>query len=107
MPTTREIEPELVPCCPSRKYGIRVVVYNPLAHISCQFPTVHTAYDRDRSAVVDSTLLPQWVRCIPPVTSQKATSRLLSSSKALRYGPFVFQPPYRDCTEVVPVSFNT
>ncbi|KAF8837488.1 Aldo/keto reductase [Paxillus ammoniavirescens] len=26
---TREIEPELVPCC--RKYGIRLVVYNPLA----------------------------------------------------------------------------
>ncbi|KAF9223935.1 Aldo/keto reductase [Gyrodon lividus] len=26
---TREIEPELVPCC--RKYGIRIVIYNPLA----------------------------------------------------------------------------
>ncbi|KAH0832879.1 Aldo keto reductase [Lanmaoa asiatica] len=26
---TREIEPELVPCC--RKYGIRLVIYNPLA----------------------------------------------------------------------------
>lgn len=26
---TREIEPELVPCC--RKFGLRIVVYNPLA----------------------------------------------------------------------------
>lgn len=26
---TREIEPELVPCL--RKYGIRLVIYNPLA----------------------------------------------------------------------------
>ncbi|KAJ7219225.1 Aldo/keto reductase [Mycena pura] len=28
-PITRSIEPELVPCC--RKFGIRIVVYNPLA----------------------------------------------------------------------------
>jgi aryl-alcohol dehydrogenase-like predicted oxidoreductase len=27
---TREIEPELVPCC--RKFGLRIVVYNPLAY---------------------------------------------------------------------------
>ena len=26
---TREMESELVPCC--RKYGIRIVIYNPLA----------------------------------------------------------------------------
>lgn len=29
---TREMESELVPCC--RKYGIRIVVYNPLAYAS-------------------------------------------------------------------------
>jgi aflatoxin B1 aldehyde reductase len=28
---TRAIEPELIPCC--RKFGIRVVVYNPLAYV--------------------------------------------------------------------------
>lgn len=28
---TREIEPELVPCC--RKFGLRVVIYNPLAWV--------------------------------------------------------------------------
>ena len=26
---TRAMEPELVPCC--RKFGLRIVVYNPLA----------------------------------------------------------------------------
>ena len=30
---TREIEPELAPCC--RKYGIRLVIYNPLAYVPC------------------------------------------------------------------------
>ena len=29
---TREIESELVPCC--RKFGLRMVVYNPLAYVS-------------------------------------------------------------------------
>ena len=29
---TREMEAELVPCC--RKFGIRIVVYNPLACVS-------------------------------------------------------------------------
>jgi len=29
---TREMEAELLPCC--RKFGIRVVIYNPLAYVS-------------------------------------------------------------------------
>lgn len=28
---TRAIEPELVPCC--RKFGLRIVIYNPLAYV--------------------------------------------------------------------------
>ncbi|KAG6370832.1 NADP-dependent oxidoreductase domain-containing protein [Boletus reticuloceps] len=46
---TREIETELVPCC--RKYGIRLVIYNPLA--------AHTVNGRDCSAVVSSRAIDQ------------------------------------------------
>lgn len=46
---THEIEPKLVRC--RRKYSLRLVIYTPLAHAPCQFPIVHTAYDRNRSAV--------------------------------------------------------
>lgn len=35
---TRAIEPELVPCC--RKYGIRIVVYNPLACVQHYAPVL-------------------------------------------------------------------
>lgn len=39
---TREIEPELVPCC--RKYGIRLVIYNPLAYVPCLIPDLDRGY---------------------------------------------------------------
>ena len=43
---TREIEPELVPRC--RKYGIRLVIYNPLAYVPCLCQFSHH-YSQSRS----------------------------------------------------------